>query len=279
MKKWMKVMSIVLAVVMVCALALAGCNNDATPSDSGAGNELGLLNEGVLKVGSEIAYPPFEMFDEDGKTEIGLDIELAKKIAGELGLEIEFVNTEFDGILGGLDAKKYDAVFSALTIRPDRAEKVDFSDPYIKNWQAIVVKKGSPALTAPEEMNGKKIGYQDATTSKDYLGDLIETGKVTCETSEYASVMNAFDDLRLGRTEAVLCDSVVADGYVAREPDTFEITWVQSSDPDEEPELFGIAIRKGNTALLDKVNEILGELEESGWMDELRSEWLSGTDD
>ena len=269
--------------IALTALLFAGCGTpvegpaepEATTVDAVAPAELQLIVPGTLTVGTEVGYPPFEQYADDGVTEIGLDIDLAKEIAGILGVEVVFQNTDFEGILDGLAIDKYDVVMSAVTITPARAEKVNFSSPYIENWQAIVVKKGADAITGPEGLDGKKVAYQKATTSTEYLGKLRQTGAVECQVSEYEKVMDCFSDLKLGRVEAVLCDSVVAEGYVAREPDAFEMTWIQSTVEGDEPELFGIGVKKGNADLLEAVNGALAQLEESGWLDELRQQWLA----
>ena len=266
MKHFTRILAILVAALLAASL-LGGCGK-AKKDDN------------VLLVGTEIGYLPFELFSDDGSTPIGLDIDLAKEIGKILGKEIRFQNTDFEGILDGLVIDKYDLVMSAVTITPERAEKVDFSDPYITNWQSIVVKKGTEPITAPEGLTGKSVAYQKATTSTIYLTKLRDTGAVTpAKVDEYEKVMNCFDDLRLGRVNAVLCDSVVAIGYVANEPDMFEMTWIQSSDADAEPELFGVAVKKGNTELLDAVNGALRQLESSGRLEEIRNEWLANTDD
>jgi len=274
----------ILALLCVAAMALAlfaGCTTTEPapappPEETGeTPAELQLIKPGTLTVGTEIGYPPFEMYADDGVTELGLDIDLAKKIGEILGVEVVFQNTDFEGILDGLGIDKYDVVMSAVTITAPRAEKVDFSNPYIENWQAIVVKKGSDPITAPEQLDGLKVAYQKATTSTDYLTKLRDTGVLECQVSEYEKVMDCFSDLKLGRVDAVLCDSVVAEDYADREPENFEVTWVQTTDDGEPPELFGIGIKKGNAALLEAVNAALAQLEESGWLDDLRQQWLA----
>ena len=278
---------------ILCALAMAtllfaGCGateppatepptTAAEPADvtTEAPAELQLIVPGTLTVGTEIGYPPFEQWADDGVTPIGLDIELAKEIGKLLGVEVVFQNTDFEGILDGLAIDKYDVVMSAVTITAERAKKVDFSDDYIENWQAIVVRKGEEPITAPEQLDGKKVAYQKATTSTDYLTKLRDTGVLECQVSEYEKVMDCFSDLKLGRVDAVLCDSVVADDYASREPENFEVTWVQTTDDGEPPELFGIGIKKGNAELLNAVNGALAQLEAEGWMDALRNQWLA----
>ncbi|MDR1643819.1 MAG: transporter substrate-binding domain-containing protein [Clostridiales bacterium] len=269
MKKLMKLATAAACFALVLSIA-AGCSATA----SGSASNIGLLTDGVLKVGCEIGYPPFELYDDDGTTPIGLDVELGKAIAKELGLTTQLEDTAWDGIFAGLDVDKYDCIISAVTIDAERREKMDFTQPYIENWQAIVVKTGTPAVTSMKGLDGLSVGYQDATTSDDYLAELIETGEVACKVNEYDKVLNCFDDLRLNRINAVLCDSTVANGYLSREPGVFEITWIQSDEPGAVAEVFGIAVKKGNTKLLDALNGALRKLEESGELDNIRKNWL-----
>ena len=268
MKRYKKLLALILGILVVFAL-FTGCSKEAERT------ELGMLSAGVLKVGVEIGYPPFELFADDGVTPMGLDIDLANAIAGHLGVRAEFEDTAWEGIFSGLDIDKYDVVISAVTINADRMRTMDFSTPYIENWQSIVVKKGSPAITSVEGLEGLRVGYQGATTSDDYLSDMIETGAVNCQVFAYDKVINCFDDLRLGRIDAAIVDSVVSEGYVDREPDMFEITWHQRNVPGDEPELFGVVVKKGNAALLNAVNGALAALEQSGKLDEIRQNWLS----
>jgi polar amino acid transport system substrate-binding protein len=255
---------------LVTGLAFGGCGKTA-PNKSEASTAAA---NGTLVVGTEIGYPPFEMYMDDGVTEVGLDIDLARAIGEQLGMDVKFQNTDFEGILDGLAIDKYDIVMSAVTITPARAKKVEFSEPYIENWQSIVVRRGSEPITSPEGLNGKVVGYQKATTSTAYLNKLRDTGAVEPKkVNEFEKVMDCMNDLKLGRLDVVLVDSVVADDYVAREPNVFEITWVQSTVAGEEPELFGVGIKKGNTELLNKVNGALRELKRNGRYDEICLDW------
>jgi polar amino acid transport system substrate-binding protein len=213
------------------------------------------------------------MYD-DGGNPIGFDIDMGKEIAKILGVPIEHQDTAWEGIFAGLDIDKYDAVISAVTIRGDRQLVMDFSDPYIENWQAIAVRKGDPPVTSLEALNGLNVGLQASTASHDLLDEMIELGQLSCSISPYDKVLNAFEDLRLGRVDCILTDSTVAEGYVRREPDVFEISWHQKDEPGAEAEIFGIAMKKGNTLLVNAINDALRQLEANGKLDELRSEWL-----
>jgi polar amino acid transport system substrate-binding protein len=267
----MKKIIFLLTLALLCA-AVSGCSGDSN-DDVGGNPNIGLLNPAVLSVGVEIGYPPFEMFDDNGNP-IGFDIDMATEIANILGVRVEFNDTAWDGIFAGLDVDKYDVVISAVTIRPDRALSMDFSNPYIENWQAIVVRKGDDPVTSMDGLNGLNVGLQASTASHDLLDEYIELGLISCTISPYVQVLNAFDDLRLGRVDCILTDSTVAEGYIAREPDAFEITWHQKNEPGAEAERFGIAMKKGNDLLVNAVNDALRQLETNGRLDQLRYEWL-----
>ena len=277
----MKTSRIIILPIILLALSLAGCGGGSSDggssgggSSGGGGAGVGLLKNGVLQVGMEIGYPPFELFADDGVTPMGLDVDLGVAIAEEIGVSAEFIDTAWDGIFAGLDVDKYDVVISAVTITAERAQSMDFSDPYIENWQSIVVKVGNDPVTSVEGLEGLRVGYQGETTSDEYLGDMIDSGVVSCITNSYDKVINCFEDLKLGRLDAVISDSVVSEGYVLREPEIFEITWHQSNVSGDEPERFGVVIKKGNDKLRGAVNEALKTLENNGRLDEIRNNWM-----
>ena len=298
--KFSKIVSLILAAVLalLCFTACGG-DNDKDGSETGSGtgtaastgddtngsdtgdsdkkvDESGvkLINEGKILVAAEIGYPPYENYAADGVTPVGLDIDLATEIASLMGVEVEFVNTAFEGILDGLETNKYDMVISAVTINAKRSAQVDFSTPYINNYQAIVVKKGSDkGIDDILDLKDLSVGFQTGTTSNEKLDQMESTGELTVEQKAYDQILDAFNDLKLeGRLDAILCDSTVADGYVAQYPDTYEIVWVEET----EPEQFAVAVKKGNTELLNAVNDAMAILEENGTLDELRQTWLSG---
>jgi polar amino acid transport system substrate-binding protein len=261
-------------IVIVAALCMfaAGCSGGSGGS-GGKNANIGLLDPGVFKVGMEIGYPPFEFFNDNNEP-AGIDVDLAAELAKAFGVKVGYEDTAWDGIFDGLGIDKYDAVISAVTITAPRRETMDFSEPYVENWQSIVVKKGSAPITSLDMLNGLSVGYQDSTTSDEMMDMLISTGAVSCDVFGYDKVLNAFDDLRYGRIDCVMSDSVVSEGYVDREPDVFEIIWHQRDVAGEEPELFAVAIKKGNAKLLEAVNKALADMEKSGKLNELRGEWL-----
>lgn len=258
-----KIASILAAAAML--LTATACSGSGTSSEADAGNADGSFKIEKLRVGSDVAYPPFEYFDTDGTTPIGVDMELAEALGEKLGCEVEIVNTGWDGIFAGLSKGDYDVIISAVTITAERLIDFDFSDPYIENWQSIVVMSDAAVKPAdPSELAGLRVGYQEDTTSDIYLTDYIDKNGITVDTREYATVMNAYDDLAAGRLDAVISDSTVATKYIADEK--YEQSWIQT---EGEPELFGVCMPKGSTELQKAVNDALAEIKADGTLDKI----------
>jgi polar amino acid transport system substrate-binding protein len=212
------------------------------------------IKSGVFSVGMEIGYPPMEYFDTDGKTPIGFDVQLAKAIGAKLGLQVEFVDTAWDGIFAGVNTNKYDAIISSVTITEERLEAFNFSKPYIGNAMVIVLSKKSPiTITKPQDIAGYRVTYQAETTADIYATELAQQG-VKFTSFEYDKVMNCFDEIRLGRVDVIVVDSLVAFEYLSRDPDLY-IAWQGSAD-----ETFGVCLKKGNDALTAEINKTLDAL-------------------
>ena len=149
-------------------------------------DELKLMNDGVLTVGVEIGYLPFEDFADDGTTPIGYDIDIATAVADKLGLEVNFINTAWDGIFAGIDVN-YDCVCSAVTINAERQETMLFSTPYINNYQAVVVPTGSDLeISSFQDLDGMTIAVQKETTSDQLMSDYKSTGSIDKENKDHA---------------------------------------------------------------------------------------------
>ena len=212
------------------------------------------IKPGVLSVGVEIGYPPMEYFDVDGKTPIGFDIQLAKAIGEKMGLQVEFVDTAWDGIFAGINTNKYDVIISSVTITQERLEAFNFSKPYIGNAMVIVLSKNSPiTVTKPQDIAGYRVTYQAETTADIYATALAEKG-VQFTAFEYDKVMNCFDEIRLGRVDVIVVDSLVAFEYLNRDPNLY-IAWQGNAD-----ETFGICLKKGNDALTTELNKAIDAL-------------------
>jgi polar amino acid transport system substrate-binding protein len=186
---------------------------------------------------------------------------MAKALGEKLGLQVKFIDTAWDGIFAGVSTDKYDCIISSVTITEERKRAHNFTNPYIGNAQALVLLKGS-RITArsPEELGGLGVAYQAETTSDIYMAKLADQG-LKFTPYEYDKVMNCFDELQLGRVDAIVCDSLVAVDYIAPANTPFEIVWQGPAD-----EVFSICLKKGNDALTEALDKVLDELFTEGTM-------------
>lgn len=223
----------------------------------------------ILRIGCNFGYPPFEYYSEN-KEQIGIDIELGKALAEKMGMKAQIVETAWEGILEGLNKDNYDCVISAVTITDGRTEKFDFSDPYITNYQCIMTLKDAEFKpTSPEETAGLKIGVQDETTSDVFIKDFAVSNGFEFKRFAYATASDVFSDLEAGRLDALVCDSMVAENYLKKN-DAFEMTWIQEDNPEE----FGICVKKGSGELLSDINSALEELKADGTIDEIMKKYF-----
>lgn len=250
-----------IVLVVLMSLALAACQPAATqsPADGASGVTT------ILRVATEASYPPFEMVDPDNGELIGFDIELMKAIAEKAGFEIEFLNTPFDPLLAGMAQCQFDAAVSAITITEERAKEMDFSDPYINAGQIIAVQINNTDITSVDDLKGKNVGVQLGTTGQ-IQAEKIEGANIKA----YDTADLAFLDLANGQLDGVIVDYPTTLNYVNQFSDKIKTTGEIFTD-----ESYGIAVCKGNTELLGKINAALAELKADGTLAELESKWLA----
>ena len=221
------------------------------------------IEKGVLSVGVEIGYPPMEYYDTDGVTLIGFDIELTKALAGALGLQVKYVDTAWEGILAGLDARKYDIAVN-ITMLPERQERHNFTKPYIASAIAIVTRKESPVIvTKPEDIARHRVAFQSDTTAQYFTERLRDQG-VRFSSFAYDKIINCFDDLNLGRVDLIVADNIVAFDYAGKPDSLFEVVWQGHSD-----ELIALCLKNGNDALTTALNDALDTLFADGTIQEI----------
>jgi polar amino acid transport system substrate-binding protein len=215
-----------------------------------------------IQVVTDATYPPFETIN-DQKVIEGFDIDVMNAIAKKANLEIEFVNVAWDPLLAGMAQGTYDMAISCITITPDRAKDMLFSDPYYTAGQIVVVQKGNTTFTGKDNLTGN-VGAQLGTTGA------MEVEKLTGVTlKNYDEIGLAFQDLMNGQISAVICDSPVAASYVNRNPDKLKIVGDMFTT-----ESYGIALAKGETDLLAKINKALASVKSEGLIDQYAKKWL-----
>ncbi|MEN6479173.1 MAG: ABC transporter substrate-binding protein [Anaerolineales bacterium] len=262
----------ILALVVAIAMVLSGCATPATATPKAAQGATEPTPQAEVKtyvVATDAAFPPMEFVDEN-KNITGFDIDLLNAIADEMGFKVEYKNTAWDGIFAGLESGDYDAIISAVTIREDRQEKYDFTDPYINAGQAIVVTVDNTTITGKADLEGKVIGTQIGTTGT-YTAQEIANATV----KEYDTIDLAFMDLVGGLVDAVIVDTPVAADF-ALTSDEYAGKLKIVGEPITE-EYYGALVKKGENAdFIAAFNEGLAKIKASGKYDEIYAKWIGG---
>lgn len=214
-------------------------------------------------------FEPFEY--KDGNDIVGIDPDIAQKIADKLGVELEISDISFDSCIPAINSGKADFVAAGMTVTEDRKKNVDFSDPYYNAGQAIIVPVDSD-ITKKEDLEGKKVGVQTGTTGDTYCTDEDGSSEVKIgneNVSRYTKGMDAVSDLMNGRIDAVVIDNFPAQKLVEKNPDKIKVL-----DDPLTTEEYAIACPKGSE-LVDTINEVLKDLKDSGELDEIISKYSS----
>lgn len=216
---------------------------------------------GTLIMGTNAEFPPYEFYEE-GKI-VGIDAEIAQAIADKLGMELKIEDMSFDAIIPSVTSGKADFGAAGMTVTEDRLVSVDFTESYATSTQVIIVKNDSP-ITGVADLNGKIIGVQLGTTGDALAGD-IEGATI----ERYSKGMEAVQSLTQNKVDAVVIDQETAKAFVSSNEG------IQILDEKLTEEEYAIAVKKGNTELLDKMNGAIKELKEEGKLDEIVAKYIT----
>ena len=239
-------------VIVLLSLTLAACGRTASATTT-------------VRIATDATWPPFEYVDESSKEIIGFDIDLIKAIAENQNLNIEIVPVEWDALLAGVSQCQYDAAISAITITPERAQTMLFSDPYINAGQIVTVRSDNTAIQGPADLVGVISGAQIGTTGA------IEIENIAgAQLKTYDTVDLAYLDLINGQITAVVADYPTAVNFVSQS--NGRLVNVGDVFTDES---YGIAVCNKNTALRDQINLGLNAVISQGLITQLEAEWLA----
>lgn len=248
MNKFIKLSSIVLALVMsVCVFA--GCSS----------NEAEKTN--VLTMATSADFPPYEYYENDEI--VGIDIDIMNAVCEKIGMELEPQDMSFDSVIGAAQTGKTDIAMSGITITEDRKNMVDFTIPYTSTAQSIIVVAGGE-ISAKADLEGKKIGVQINTTGDTQVTE--EFGDDAVDRFQNGAL--AVESLKNGKVDCVVIDGEVAKALVDAN-EGLEI--IADAYSIEE---YAIALKKGNTELLDKINAALEQLLEDGTIDTIMDKYI-----
>ena len=243
------------SMTITAVLALSACSpsQDANKTDAEA-KATGAAGK-TLRIATEGAYPPFNYTNADGSL-AGYDIDVANALCEQMQAKCEIVAQEWDGIIPGLLAQKYDAVIAGMSITPERQEKVDFTEPYFANTMVWLTKtKGNFNVNSIKNLT---LGGQRSTTPGAYLQDNYD-GKDGNTVQLYDNYDNAYLDLKSGRSDAVLAEKVSAKSWLKDNADGFGVVGDEIDNKDN----IAIAVRKGDP-LKDEFNKALSEIRTNG---------------
>lgn len=286
-----------LAVALIAStIAVAGCSAPDETSSSGSGSASGgsspssaigtvpkdskaaallpaaIRSVGTVKVASGVSFPPMEYFGPDNKTVLGFDADLGAALGQALGVNFTFTNVDFDGVIGGIESKRYDVGITAMTDKKARQAQVDFVD-YLKSGASIMVLKGNPKkITDENSLCGIKVGAEKGATG-DLTADTLSKkctaeGKKPVDKQVFPTQANSVQALQAGRVDAVMALDVTLAYNVAQSNGTFEIV---GKPFDTVP--MGIAVGKDDKPLRDAVQAGLQAVQKSGVYDQILKKW------
>lgn len=259
MKNIAKIVSVVLALML--ALSCAAFAEGKLES---------IQEKGKIVLATDAVWAPFEYIGPGGEA-TGADVEIAQYIADQLGVELEIKNVAFDTLITYLVNDEADIVLAAMTITEERAETVDFSQPYTVAQQYIVVPEEDETTQYIDDLAGKVIGVHLGTT-----GDFIASDEVDlpegvlngtgASVAQYKSLPDAALAMKNGELGAIICDTLMAENLVATNEGLkcFEMLYKDERNTTEE---YGIAMKKGDQEFVDKINEIIAPIVEDGTID------------
>ncbi len=246
---------------LTLALGVAAISANLTSCSNDSANE--------LVMATEASFEPFESLDENGNF-VGIDIEIAKSFAEKQGKKLTINNIEFDAILPAIQTGKADFAAAGMTVTEDRKQTVDFTDTYYSASQVVIVKKDSTyaSMTTKEEIetalnkNGIKIGCQSGTTGNSYIVgdesmDFAGLKNATC--TPYSTGYLACQSLKNGQIDAIIIDNEPAKLYLKNYSDLMILPNVVLTEEE-----YAMAVKKGNTELLEKLNAFIKEIKEDG---------------
>ncbi|MFC7393473.1 amino acid ABC transporter substrate-binding protein [Scopulibacillus cellulosilyticus] len=254
-----KVMTVLVSILLISMLAACGtANKQSDQSKKGTNNTSGSLynqvkSKGVLTIGTEGTYPPFTYHDKNGNL-TGFDVDIAKEVAKRLGVKPKFVETKWDGMIAGLDDKRFDMVANEVAITNQRKQKYDFSSPYIASRAVLIVRKDNHTIKSFNDIKGKT--FAQSLTSNLYKIAKQHGAKIT----SVDGFNDAVDLLTSNRVDGTINDNLSYLDLKKRRPDVP----IKVVDKINNATQNGLMFRKNSGELVKKVNKALADMKKDG---------------
>ena len=254
-----KYLSLILALTAVMALALTACSSGSSGGSSG-----GDSSGGTLVVGTEAGFAPYEYMK--GDEVVGVDMDICQAIADELGMELVIKNMDFDGALTSVQSGKLDMVAAGVSVTDEREEVMDFTHAYVDSTEVVVVNEETMAVTpSAEGLSGSDLDGKIVAVQQGNIADGWVSSTDNCNAAEikrYTKFAQAAADLKNNKVDCIVMDQKPAEELVASNEGLVILDGVLFEDN------YAIAVKKGNTELLDQINPIIDKLIEEGKIDE-----------
>ncbi|MFJ6668905.1 basic amino acid ABC transporter substrate-binding protein [Streptomyces sp. NPDC091383] len=249
-------------------LVVAGCSSGGSGSGQTVAGGVHLARAGQLTTCTHLPYPPFQSVVH-GKVQ-GFDVSLIDLVAKDLGVKQQIVDTPFENFKTGafLNSGQCDLAAAGMTITPERAKNVDFSDPYFEATQAVLVAKDS-GITSLDGAKGKKLGAQAQTTGEDFAK------KKGLDPVSFASSDAVLNGLRTGQVQAVIIDYPVVQGWLKDKATADKFKVVGNLKTGEQ---YGFTVKKGNKPLLNAINKALKDAKADGTYKKIYEKWIGPYD-
>ena len=248
------------------AAAETSADDAAAEATSAEAAASAAVEDGVLTVGTNAEFPPFEFVGDDGEPD-GFDIALIKAIGEKMGVDVQVENMEFASLVTSIGSK-IDVAIAGMTVTEERQNAVDFSDSYYDAVQSVIVPADSAIATA-DDLKNLRIGSQMGTT-----GHILSEEIEGAEPKPYDKAVDAVNDLINGKIDCVIVDQNPAKVFADKFPE--QVKALDGADFGFEVEKYAIAVPKGDTALLDAVNAALAEVKADGTFDKLVAQYIGG---
>lgn len=226
-------------------LSLAGCGGNKESNE--------------LIVGTEAGFAPYEYMD--GDKVVGIDMDIAQAIADDMGKKLVIKNMEFDGALMAVQNGKVDFVAAGVSVDPEREKLMDFSTDYVNSTEVVVVNKANPTVAGMDDLNDKIVGVQQGNIADFWVSN--DDNVKPSEVKRYTKFVQAAEDLKNGKIDCIVMDQYPAEQLVESSGDT-----LVALDGVLFEDKYAIAIKKGNTEMLDQVNATIERLIEEGKIEE-----------
>ncbi|MDF2681413.1 MAG: glutamine transporter substrate-bindnig protein [Brevibacillus sp.] len=246
----------------------AGSSSSSSPQTPSPETKQGevlarVKQNGVLRVGFEGTYSPFNFLNDQNKFD-GFDVDISNEVAKRLGVKAEFVATKWEGLIGGLNADKFDIIIAQMSITEERKKSVDFTEPYVITGGVLATRTDTNDVTKLDDIKGKAIGVGAGTTFEE-VASKVEGADVR----KYKSMNDYLQDLVNKRLDVIMNDQLVL-GYNIK---TKNLPVKIVSDIINEDKI-GMEIKKGNSDFVEAVNQVLADIKKDGTYETLYKKWF-----